>query len=342
MHAQISVGSFIKFGWETFKKRPWLMVGVVLLLTFAQLCVSLIVGILDGVGGSANIQAGTGLISFIINMMGQAIVTMGTLTFFIKAHDDIEAVRVSHAWHLKNFWNFLGLFVLLNVILIIGFMLLIVPGIIAFLMFMFAPYLVVDRGLGPIEALKESARITSGHKWRLFVLAGAIALIVLLGLLALLIGLLVAIPVAYLTYMHAYRTISRAASQGIAPHPLAGGEKILAGLFVALPVLVFVGLFATILGTAGASPQNSSAVQVEANLLTLGVAVETYYDENNSTYPVDLIDAITLMPEGSDIDVSRFSYTIDADRSSYSLCAIDPVPAGSERCLSSEAATPNI
>jgi uncharacterized membrane protein len=45
--------------------------------------------------------------------------------------------------------------------------LLIVPGIIFGLMFMFSTFLVIDRELGPIEALKESNHITHGHKWRL-------------------------------------------------------------------------------------------------------------------------------------------------------------------------------
>ena len=83
-----------------------------------------------------------------------------------------------------------------------------VPGIIIAMGLAFVPYLVVERGLGPIDAIKESWRITKGHKWQLFLLVLALLGINLLGLLALVVGIFVAIPVTMIAFVHAYRTLA--------------------------------------------------------------------------------------------------------------------------------------
>ncbi len=58
----------------------------------------------------------------------------------------------------------------LSFIVIIGFILLIVPGVYFALRFQLFGFLIVDKGLGPIEALKESWRLTEGKVGNLFVL----------------------------------------------------------------------------------------------------------------------------------------------------------------------------
>jgi uncharacterized membrane protein len=59
--------------------------------------------------------------------------------------------------------------------------------------------------------MKESKRITYGYKWPLLGFALVLALINLLGLLALVVGLLVSIPVTTLAFVHAYRALSNRA-----------------------------------------------------------------------------------------------------------------------------------
>ena len=95
---------------------------------------------------------------------------------------------------------------------------LIVPGIIFTLMFLFTTFIVVDRELGPIEAMKDSHRITRGHKWPLLGFLVLLMLINLAGLMALVVGLLVTIPVTSLAFTHAYRVLGgRAAPDAAMP-----------------------------------------------------------------------------------------------------------------------------
>ena len=71
---------------------------------------------------------------------------------------------------------------------------LIIPGIIWGIKFQFFSYFIVDKGLGPIEALKRSSTITKGAKWDLFLFGLLVWLINLLGALCLLVGLFATIP----------------------------------------------------------------------------------------------------------------------------------------------------
>lgn len=88
-----------------------------------------------------------------------------------------------------------------------GFLLLIIPGIYFTLRYGMYSYLVADRRLGAISALRESARITDGAKWQLL-LVGLVSIgIALLGVLALGIGLFVAVPVLGLAYASIYRSL---------------------------------------------------------------------------------------------------------------------------------------
>jgi tetratricopeptide (TPR) repeat protein len=71
--------------------------------------------------------------------------------------------------------------------------------------YQFFGYLVVDRGLGPVEAIRKSADVTDGAKVDLFLFCLLIVGINLLGMLALMVGLFVTLPLSVIAYAHVYR-----------------------------------------------------------------------------------------------------------------------------------------
>jgi hypothetical protein len=88
----------------------------------------------------------------------------------------------------------------------LGLVLLIVPGIIASLGLVLSPFYIVDQELGPVEALGASWQATKGQKGEIFVLSLLGGLLMLLGFCALGVGFLVALPVVQtataLAYLH--------------------------------------------------------------------------------------------------------------------------------------------
>jgi len=196
----------IRFGWETFKRRPWFFIGATLVIVIAY---GVVGGISNGIDAAVGASAeGPSLIGGLVNLVLSTFVGMGVTAFFLAAHDNPETVDLSALWHPRSFWKFLVASILVGFAIGIGLVLLIVPGILAMLFFMFSTVIVVDRDLGPIEAMKESMRIGRGYRWSLLGLVALLALIVFVGMLAFFVGLLVAMPVATLAFIHAYRVLS--------------------------------------------------------------------------------------------------------------------------------------
>jgi uncharacterized membrane protein len=203
---QFSPGSAIRYGWETFKQRPWFFVGATFIIAILYAVAGGIGSGIDSLfGGSAEQPTIAGSI---VNYALGALISMGVTAFYLAAHDNPEAAEFSMLWHPQPFWKFLGTSILVTLAIIVGFVLLIVPGIIAMLFFMFSTLLVIDRGLGPVEAMKESMRITAGYRWPLLGLVCLLLLILLAGALALMVGLLIAMPVTTVAFVHAYRVLS--------------------------------------------------------------------------------------------------------------------------------------
>jgi uncharacterized membrane protein len=211
MPMQFSPGSAIRYGWETFKRRPWFFVGATFVIAILYMVAGAITSGIDSIlGGTPEEPTIAGSI---VNYALGVLISMGVTAFYLAAHDNPEAAELSMLWHPQPFWTFLGTSILTTLAVVIGFVLLIVPGIIAMLFFMFSTLLVIDRGLGPIEAMKESMRITAGNRWPLLGLLCLLLLILLAGALALVVGLLVAMPVATLAFVHAYRVLSGGTGQ---------------------------------------------------------------------------------------------------------------------------------
>lgn len=213
MTETFSVSECIRFGWESFKSRAWFLVGITLVYGVASWIISAIGG------GSAEVVASrpddfmAGGVSFLITFPLGIFLSMCFAGFWLKAHDKLPEVTFKTLWNPHPFWKFLGAKILSSIAVIIGLVLLIIPGIILAIAFIPVPYLVLERKLGPIEALKESWRITKGHRWQIALLLGALLGLNLLGLLALVVGLLVTVPISALATVHAYRFMEHRANE---------------------------------------------------------------------------------------------------------------------------------
>ena len=99
----------------------------------------------------------------------------------------------------------IGVWLLLTLMIVVGLIFLIVPGIWLGLKYGQAMNVLVDRNCGLIEAFKYSGKITEGHKAKLMLLGFAAMGIILAGIIALLVGVIFAYPVAGLAWVLGYR-----------------------------------------------------------------------------------------------------------------------------------------
>jgi uncharacterized membrane protein len=206
-----SVGSTIRFAWATFQKRPWFFVGVTLTVVVIGWACSFISGFIEGFLGAAGATSLGHVLAFAVNFILQTFLGMGTIALYLKAHDAPESAELMNLWHPDPFFKYIVAAIITAAIIILGFALLIVPGIIVSLMLFFVLYLVIDKNEEPLEAIKHSTRLTKGHKWELFLLMLALIGINILGALCLGVGLLVTSPLTSLAIVHAYRQLSGSA-----------------------------------------------------------------------------------------------------------------------------------
>lgn len=87
----------------------------------------------------------------------------------------------------------------------LGLLCLIVPGIILAIMWMFTYPVLAESRADFWQAMKTSAALTEGYRWRLFLLCLASIPVLLLGLLALCVGVFVALAVVFTAFGLAYR-----------------------------------------------------------------------------------------------------------------------------------------
>ena len=93
----------------------------------------------------------------------------------------------------RNYWNVIIANVVVSIIIGLGIVMLIVPGIIFACRLAFVPYLVVDREMDVMDALRVSWDMTRGYGWQIF-LMGLLAIpVVLLGLICLFVGVIVSV-----------------------------------------------------------------------------------------------------------------------------------------------------
>lgn len=192
-----SATAALRWGWQRFMERPIVFFGFTVILFLVSSLIS----------SDTSPKDAYAAVTLIASVVVGVFLDMGATAFMLKAHDSIADVSLWDLWHPEDFLNYLLAALLTGLVVGVGLFLLVIPGIVAAIALLFVKLLVIDRHLGPVEAFKESVRITKGHRLELFVLILLVALIDLAGVLLLGIGLLVAIPVTTLAVTRSYRVL---------------------------------------------------------------------------------------------------------------------------------------
>ncbi len=109
----------------------------------------------------------------------------------------------------QNYWNAVFANLLVAVIVGFGFMLIFVPGIIFACKLAFVPYLIVDKKMEAVEAVKESWRITAGYSFTIFSIGLLVIFVAILGLLFFGVGIIISIMWIKLAFAAIYYHVSK-------------------------------------------------------------------------------------------------------------------------------------
>ncbi len=209
--SKFSKGEAIRFGFEKAKQNWKFFIPVVLIAG--------LVNFSPRVGPQVNWVPGqvfdqamipTMLIGIILEVaywILELIIGMGMIVIALKFVDGKKA-QLGDLITTKPLLNYALASILYGLITILGFILLIIPGIIFTTRLQFYSYLIVEKNMKPIEALKKSWQITKSNTWQLFLFGILLGLIILAGALALVVGLFIAIPTTMIASAYVYRKLS--------------------------------------------------------------------------------------------------------------------------------------
>lgn len=149
------------------------------------------------------------LLSFIFSLLMwvvNSIIAMGIINICLEFVDG-KKPNLKDIFYTKKLFNFILASIIRSVIIVAGFILFIIPGIIFSIKLQYSEYLIVDKKLDAVSSIKKSWEMTKGVKWNLFLFGFLLGLINILGILALLIGLLITVPLTFIANAYVYRKL---------------------------------------------------------------------------------------------------------------------------------------
>lgn len=202
MSAKFSKKEAIVFGWEKFKKE-WKFLVVIFIVAWV------ISSILSKIVGQAyESMPISGVVLQIITYAVNAVITLGILKIVLDITDNKKP-----SWRLlyelyPRALKYIGATILYGLMIVVGLVLLIIPGIYLAIRFQFYAYFIADKNMGIMDSLRASSKATKGSVVNLLAFGLICAGIALAGFLAFGLGILIAIPIVSIASAHVYRKLS--------------------------------------------------------------------------------------------------------------------------------------
>jgi uncharacterized membrane protein len=190
----------IKYGWQETKNNFWVIVGT---FTASVVIPAVVQNLIKD--SHKNPYPILTLLSFLLSILIACGITKFVLDILHKKQVDATYLYKEQKYYLPMLLSSI-----LNALAVgAATLLLLVPGIIVALKLSMYKYFIVEKNMTATDALKASWELTNGYVWELFLFALLRMGVFLLGILALGVGVLVAIPVADLAKVQIYSQLQK-------------------------------------------------------------------------------------------------------------------------------------
>ncbi len=199
MYSAFSIKESLRFGWHTLRTHSALLFKGVL----ALFAVEVLYSVVTAVTGPETLQ---GLLAAVVLGATSVFVGVGFTLITLKLTKGEQAHFRDIGPPAVLVLQYVVAALLAGLAVIAGLFLLIIPGIYLALRFSMMRFTVLE-GHGVLGSLRKSAELTHGVKWQLLGFFIVIILLNILGVLLLLVGLLITIPVTMVAYAHVYEKL---------------------------------------------------------------------------------------------------------------------------------------
>ncbi len=183
---KVNIRESLGVGWSQFKKRPWYLLG----LTLAVAGLFVVAGVNE------------------VGVTALAYIVYGGFIAILLKHYAGQVVEFDDLFDIDKRWVYFAFLGIIKTLLImLGFLCFVIPGIYLSVRWMFAELFVIDQGMRPVEALRASSKIVEGHWWKLFLFSIAGVLLVVVSLFAFIVGAVIAWIVMHFAVIKIYKNL---------------------------------------------------------------------------------------------------------------------------------------
>lgn len=206
--ASISIKDVFRKGWELTKENLWFFIGY-------QIILYALMGVFSSYneGFAASLWQLLGWVMMIIVKMGlynsSLLIAKGVKPTFDQLYKNWDLFI---PWVVASF--------LMAIMFFIGLLLFIVPAGYVIARYGLFPFFILDKKLGPVEALKAAAQASEGVRWPLFLVFLACAGLDILGLMLFGVGLLITVPVTLIALATVYLELTSEDAKEISINPI--------------------------------------------------------------------------------------------------------------------------
>lgn len=207
---EFSIGDILSEAWKKTSGAKWVIhlsfAYYLLALVGLMLVIAFVTGLLISVSGDAGIVLGQVFTQVLINLLAMPMI-MGIVLIGIRR--SINA-PINSGSVFSCFDKILPLFatmLLIYILVAIGFLLLVLPGIYLMVAYYMAMPLIVEKGLSPWQAM-EISRKTITRKWfSVFILLLILGAILFISMIPFGLGMIWSVPMALIAYGIMYRNM---------------------------------------------------------------------------------------------------------------------------------------
>jgi serine/threonine protein kinase len=246
----LSIRNCVRRGWALVRSHFWPLVA----MTALFLALISVVGSAFSYPTEEGKPINTSILALLLN--GPLIAGLN-FYFLKKIRGERTSVETAFAGFGKRFLHlFLANFVA-SILIMLGILCLVLPGIYLFVAWIFSLTLVLDKGLDFWAAMELSRKAVNKHWWKVFLLLTMLALLSFAGLAVFCLGIFITFPIAIAAHLYAYEEIFNAqgpvpAQPAPVPRTKSSTGKVWALAIAAGAVLLLIGILATIIAVLAA------------------------------------------------------------------------------------------
>lgn len=216
MAAKFQISEVISTSWKAVKSQIWVLAGLFIGYTIISFIISTFIMPSDPYG--ANLFSMRTGIGYLISLIIGSLFMLGYIKNLFQTLDGEEPQFSAYGQQASKLLTYLGAYILYLIVMLVGLILFIIPGIYLAIRLQFFMAFIVQENAGVMESLKKSWEITKGQTGHLFLLGLVMLGIIIVGFIVFIIGVFVAAPVTYMMYCVVFRKLY--------PNPLKLSDEI--------------------------------------------------------------------------------------------------------------------